>query len=67
MCCRSSPKPRMMVCGSPSSQSQTPSMMIAPVPTTGTDPDPELHTFREALSGKLSYNLPFYKFYSFYS
>ncbi|KAG5309070.1 UPF0472 protein C16orf72 like protein [Trachymyrmex septentrionalis] len=48
---RSSPKPRMMVCGSPSSQSQTPSMMIAPAPTTGTDPDPELHTFREALSG----------------
>lgn len=52
-CYRSSPKPRMMVCGSPSSQSQTPSMVIAPAPTTGTDPDPELHTFREALSGML--------------
>lgn len=58
-CCRSSPKPRMMVCGSPSSQSQTPSMVIAPVPTTGTDPDPELHTFREALSGVLFYLILF--------
>lgn len=47
---RSSPKPRMMVCGSPSSQSQTPSMVIAPAPTTGSEPDPELHTFREAIA-----------------
>lgn len=58
---RSSPKPRMMVCGSPSSQSQMPGMVIAPAPTTGSDPDPELHTFREAiaLSGILS---PIFKF-----
>lgn len=47
----------MMVCGSPSSHSQAPSMVIAPAPTTGTDPDPELHTFREALSGTLFYPL----------
>ncbi|KAL6440817.1 telomere attrition and p53 response 1 protein isoform X1 [Cataglyphis hispanica] len=47
---RSSPKPRMMVCGSPSSHSQTPSMVIAPAPTAGSDPDPELHTFREAIA-----------------
>ncbi|EFN63563.1 UPF0472 protein C16orf72-like protein [Camponotus japonicus] len=47
---RSSPKPRMMVCGSPSSQSQMPSMVIAPAPTAGSDPDPELHTFREAIA-----------------
>ncbi|XP_011329848.1 UPF0472 protein C16orf72 homolog isoform X2 [Ooceraea biroi] len=47
---RSSPKPRMMVCGSPSSHSQTPSMVIAPAPSAGNDPDPELHTFREAIA-----------------
>lgn len=49
-CYRSSPKPRMMVCGSPSSHSQTPSMVIAPTLPTGSDPDPELHTFREAIA-----------------
>lgn len=44
----------MMVCGSPPSQSSTPSMVVAPTPTPDNDPDPELHTFREAiaLSGK---------------
>lgn len=47
---RSSPKPRMMVCGSPPSQSSTPSMVVAPTQTAGNDPDPELHTFREAIA-----------------
>lgn len=44
----------MMVCGSPPSQSATPSMVVAPQPAAVNDPDPELHTFREAiaLSGK---------------
>lgn len=47
---RSSPKPRMMVCGSSPSQSPTPSMVVAPTPTPGSNPDPELHTFREAIA-----------------
>lgn len=45
----------MMVCGSPPSQSPAASMVVTPTPTTGSDVDPELHTFREAiaLSGML--------------
>ena len=52
---RSSPKPRMMVCGSPPSQSPTASMVVTPSPVAGGEPDTELHTFREAiaLSGTL--------------
>ncbi|XP_051170757.1 telomere attrition and p53 response 1 protein [Leptopilina boulardi] len=46
---RSSPKPRMMVCGSPP-QSPTASMVVTPTPTPGSDVDPELHTFREAIA-----------------
>ncbi|XP_033323867.1 HUWE1-associated protein modifying stress responses isoform X2 [Megalopta genalis] len=45
---RSSPKPRS--CGSPPSQSSTPSMVVSPTSTIGNDPDPELHTFREAIA-----------------
>ena len=42
------------MCGSPPSQSSTPSMVVAPTQTSGSDLDPELHTFREAIavSGK---------------
>ncbi|XP_060827851.1 HUWE1-associated protein modifying stress responses [Bombus pascuorum] len=47
---RSSPKPRMMVCSSPSSESSSPNMVVAPTPLPGSDPDPELHTFREAIA-----------------
>ncbi|XP_033211821.1 UPF0472 protein C16orf72 homolog [Belonocnema kinseyi] len=47
---RSSPKPRMMVCGSPPSQSPTASMVVSPTPPPGSEPDPELHTFREAIA-----------------
>ncbi|XP_012254893.1 telomere attrition and p53 response 1 protein [Athalia rosae] len=47
---RSSPKPRMMVCGSPPSQSPAPSMVVTPAPASGNDADPELHTFREAIA-----------------
>ncbi|XP_068984126.1 HUWE1-associated protein modifying stress responses isoform X2 [Bombus flavifrons] len=47
---RSSPKPRMMVCSSPSSESSAPNMVVAPTPLPGSDPDPELHTFREAIA-----------------
>lgn len=47
---RSSPKPRMMVCGSPPSQSPTASMVVSPTPPPGTDADPDLHAFREAIA-----------------
>ena len=40
----------MMVCGSPPSQSPTASMVVSPTPAPGSDPDPELHTFREAIA-----------------
>ena len=48
----------MMVCSSPSSESSSPNMVVAPTPP-GSDPDPELHTFREAisLSGKNCCNI----------
>ncbi|XP_063995507.1 HUWE1-associated protein modifying stress responses [Diachasmimorpha longicaudata] len=46
---RSSPKPRMMVCGSPPSQGPAPSMVVSPTPPPA-DPDSELHTFREAIA-----------------
>lgn len=48
----------MMVCSSPSTESSTPNMVVAPTPIPGNDPDPELHTFREAiaLSGKNYFN-----------
>ncbi|XP_046814695.1 UPF0472 protein C16orf72 homolog isoform X2 [Vespa crabro] len=47
---RSSPKPRMMVCGSSPSQSPTQSMVVSQTSTPGIDLDPELHTFREAIA-----------------
>lgn len=49
----------MMVCSSPSSESSAPNMVVAPTPLPGSDPDPELHTFREAiaLSGKNCCNI----------
>ncbi|XP_043497675.1 UPF0472 protein C16orf72 homolog isoform X3 [Polistes fuscatus] len=47
---RSSPKPRMMVCGSSPSQSPTQSMVVSQTSSPGIDLDPELHTFREAIS-----------------
>ncbi|XP_011498307.1 PREDICTED: UPF0472 protein C16orf72 homolog [Ceratosolen solmsi marchali] len=47
---RSSPKPRMTVCGSPPSQSPTASMVVSSTPPPGSEPDPELHTFREAIA-----------------
>ncbi|XP_015182256.1 PREDICTED: UPF0472 protein C16orf72 homolog isoform X2 [Polistes dominula] len=47
---RSSPKPRMMVCGSSPSQSPTQSMGVSQTSSPGIDLDPELHTFREAIS-----------------
>lgn len=47
---RSSPKPRMMVCGSPPSQSPAPSMVVTPTPEPTDDQDSELHTFREAIA-----------------
>lgn len=49
----------MMVCSSPSTESSTPNMVVAPTPIPGNDPDPELHTFREAiaLSGKNYFNI----------
>lgn len=40
----------MMVCGSPPSQSQAGSMVVSSTPPPGSEPDPELHTFREALA-----------------
>ncbi|XP_058798928.1 HUWE1-associated protein modifying stress responses isoform X1 [Phymastichus coffea] len=47
---RSSPKPRMTVSGSPPSQSPTASMVVSSTPPPGSEPDPELHTFREAIA-----------------
>lgn len=49
---RSSPKPRMMVCAqAPSSQNPAPSMVVTTTPPTPcSNPDPELHTFREAIA-----------------
>ncbi|XP_014207945.1 UPF0472 protein C16orf72 homolog [Copidosoma floridanum] len=49
---RSSPKPRMMICGSPPSQGPAASMVVSSTPPPGNEPEPELHTFREALSGE---------------
>ncbi|XP_057323291.1 HUWE1-associated protein modifying stress responses isoform X1 [Microplitis mediator] len=46
---RSSPKPRMMVCGSPPSQSPTASMVVTPTPEP-VDQDSDLHAFREAIA-----------------
>lgn len=42
----------MMVCGTPPSQSPTPSMgmVVSSTPSPVSTPDPELHTFREAIS-----------------
>lgn len=59
----------MMVCGSPPSQSPTPSMVVTPSPAVGGDPDPELHTFREAiaLSGMESEEAFFSYFFIFIS
>ncbi|XP_044006918.1 UPF0472 protein C16orf72 homolog isoform X1 [Aphidius gifuensis] len=47
--CRSSPRTRMMVCGSPSSQNQASSMVVSP-PAVPDDPDANLHAFREAIA-----------------
>ncbi|XP_043527670.1 UPF0472 protein C16orf72 homolog [Frieseomelitta varia] len=47
---RSSPKPRMMVCGSSPSETSAPNMVVAPTPIPGNNQDPELHTFREAIA-----------------
>uniref|UniRef100_A0ABD2XM20 Uncharacterized protein n=1 Tax=Trichogramma kaykai TaxID=54128 RepID=A0ABD2XM20_9HYME len=47
---RSSPRPRMMS-GSPPSQGAAQSMVISSTPPPSVDPESELHTFREAISG----------------